>query len=281
VTAEDDRINAFRPEVPSTARMYDYLLGGKDHYPADRMAVDEILSAAPNVRHAAVANRAFLRRAVRFLATEAGIRQFIEVGVGLPAAENVHEIAQRAARGARVVYVDIDPVVIAHARDMVRGVPGAAIVEQDLREPHAILSDPEVTRLIDVAAPTAVLLLGVMMSIADEDDPAALIRALLAPFPAGSFLAVSNVTLEGALESAPAAIKVLDRSGIGVHPRTRDQLRALLAGLELVEPGLVWAPEWRPDPGTEMADDPARSHVYVAVARKAARPAPGTISPVG
>ena len=114
-----------------------------------------------------------------------------------------------------------------------------------------------------VVAVVAVLLLGVLMSVADEDDPAALIRTLLAPFPAGSFLAVSNVTLEGALESAPAAIKVLDRSGIGVHPRTRDQLRALLAGLELVEPGLVWAPEWRPDPGTEMADPapaPAPAH---------------------
>jgi SAM-dependent methyltransferase len=281
VTAEDDRINAFRPEVPSTARMYDYLLGGKDHYPADRLAVAEILSAAPNVRHAAVANRAFLHRAVRFLAAEAGIRQFIDIGVGLPAAENVHEIAQRAARGARVVYVDTDPVVIAHARDMVRGVSNTAIVEHDLREPQAILGDPEVARLIDATVPTAVLLVGVLMHIADKDDPAALIRALLAPFPAGSFLAVSHVTLEGALESAPAAIKVLDRSGIDVHPRTRDQLRALLAGLELVEPGLVWAPEWRPEPSTAMTDDPGRSHVHVAVARKVAGPRPATISPVG
>jgi SAM-dependent methyltransferase len=272
VTADDDRIKAFRPEVPSTARMYDYLLGGKDHYPADRLAVAEILSAAPNVRHAAVANRAFLGRAVRFLAADAGIRQFIEFGVGLPTAENVHEIAQRADRGTRVVYVDTDPVVIAHARDMVRGVPGTVVVEHDLREPQAILSDPEVARLIDSAVPTAVLLVGVLMHIADEDDPAAIIRALLAPFPAGSFLAVSHVTLEGALESAPAAIKVLDRSGIDIHPRTRDQVRALLTGFELVEPGLVWAPEWRPDPGTAMTDEPGRSHMNVAVARKVAGP---------
>jgi hypothetical protein len=277
VTAEDDRIKAFRPEVPSTARMYDYLLVGKDHYPADRLAVAEILDAAPNVRHAAVANRAFLRRAVRFLATDAGIRQFIEVGVGLPATENVHEIAQRAARGARVVYVDTDPVVIAHARDMVRGVPDTAIVEHDLREPEAILSDPDLARLIDVAVPTAVMLVGVLMSIADADDPAGIIRTLLAPFPAGSFLALSHVTLEGAVESAPAAIKVLDRSGIDVHPRTRDELRLMLAGLELVEPGLVWAPEWRPDASTAMADDPGRSHIHVAVARKVAGPRPGNI----
>lgn len=268
MTADDDRINAFRPELPSSARIYNYLLGGKDHYPADRLAAEEILSVAPDVRQAVVANRAFLRRAVHFLVTDAGVRQFIEVGAGLPAAENVHEVAQRSASGARVVYVDTDPVVIAHVRNMARGIPGTAIVDHDLREPAAILADPELTRLIDVAVPTAVLLANVLTQVADEDDPAALIRALLAPFPAGSFLAVSHVTLDGAPESAKAVVKVLDRSGISAHPRTRDQLRALLAGLEPVEPGLVWAPEWRPDPGTGPAGNPGRSHVYAAVARK-------------
>ena len=267
--AEEDRFNAFRPEFPSSARIYNYLLGGKDHYPADRLAAEEILSLAPDVRKAAMANRAFLRRAVHFLVTDAGVRQFIEVGAGLPAAENVHEIAQRSAPGARVVYVDTDPVVIAHARNMVRGVPGTAIVEHDLREPAAILGDPGLTSLIDLAAPTAVLLANVLTQVADEDHPAALIRALLAPFPAGSFLALSHVSLDGTPESAKAAVKIFDRLGISAHPRTRDQVRALLAGLEPVEPGLVWAPEWRPDPGTDWVDDPGRSHVYAAVSRKA------------
>ena len=279
MTADDDRIKAFRPELASTARIYNYLLGGKDHYPVDRLAAEEILSVAPDVRQAAVANRAFLRRAVHFLVTDAGVRQFIEIGAGLPAPENVHEIAQRSVPDARVVYVDTDPVVIVHARNMVRGVPRTAIVDHDLREPAAIHGDPELTRLIDVAEPTAVLLANVLANVADESDPAALISALLAPFPAGSFLALSHVTLDGTPESAQAAIKVLDRAGISAHPRTRDQVRALLAGLELVEPGLVWAPEWRPDPGTGLVDDPGRSHVYAAVGRKARDTGPGTIGP--
>jgi S-adenosyl methyltransferase len=254
--------------------MYNYLLGGKDYYRADRLAAEEMLSVAPDIRQAAVANRAFLRRAVHFLVTEAGVRQFVEIGAGLPAAENVHEIAQRSAPGARVVYVDTDPVVIVHARNMVRGVRGTAVVERDLREPAAILGDPELTRLIDVAVPAAVLMTNVLAGVADEDDPAGLIRALLAPFPAGSYLALSHVTLDGAPESAKAAVKVLDRAGLSAHPRTRDQVRALLAGLELVEPGLVWAPEWRPDPGTGPAGDPGRSHAYAVVARKLGTPGP-------
>ena len=277
MTAEGDRIKAFRPEVPSPARIYNYLLGGKDHYPADRLAAEEILSIAPDVQHAVRATRAFLRRAVHFLAVDAGVRQFIEVGAGLPATENVHDVAQRSAPDARVVYVDTDPVVIVHARNMVRGVPGTAIVEHDLREPGAILGDPELTRLIDVAAPTAVLLAGILAHFPDEDDPAAMIRALLAPFPAGSFLALSHVTLDGTPETAKAALKVLDRSEISAHPRTRDQVLALLAGFELVDPGLVWAPQWRPDPGTELAGQPDRSHIYAAVGRKGRVARPGTI----
>jgi hypothetical protein len=268
VIAEDDRIKAFRPELPSSARIYNYVLGGKDHYPADRLAAEEILKAAPDIRQAAMANRACVRRPEHFLVTDAGVRQFIEVGAGLPAAENVHEVAQRSAPDARVVYVDTDPVVIVHARNMVRGIPGTAIVEHDLREPAAILADPGLTKLIDVAAPTAVLLAGVLAQVAGKDDPAALIRMLLAPFPAGSFLAAAHVTLDGTPESAKEAVKILDRLGIDVHPRTRDQVRALLGDLKPVEPGLVWAPEWRPDPDTGLTDDPARSHMYAAVAQK-------------
>jgi hypothetical protein len=269
VIAEDDRIKAFRPELPSSARIYNYLLGGKDHYPADRLAAEEILKVAPDIRQAAMANRAFLRRAVHFLVTDAGVRQFIEIGAGLPAAENVHEVAQRSAPDARVAYVDTDPVVIVHARNMVRGIPGAGIVEHDLRQPAAIFADPELTRLIDVAAPTAVLLASTLAQVADKDDPAALIRALLAPLSAGSFLVVSHVTLDSSPESAKEAVEILDLSGISAHPRTRDQVRALLGDLTLVEPGLVWAPQWRPDADTALTDDPARSHIYAAVAQKA------------
>jgi hypothetical protein len=258
------------------ARIYNYLLGGKDHYPADRLAAGEILSSAPDTRLAALANRAFLGRAVHFLVTDASIRQFIEIGAGLPAPGNVHEVAQRSAPSARVIYVDTDPGVIAHARNMVRGIRGTAIVQHDLREPEVLLADPELTRLIDFAVPTAVLLVGVVHFIAEEDRPAALISELLAPFPAGSFLALSHVTLDGNPECAKV-VKILDRSGIGLYPRSRDQLRALLAGLEPAEPGLVWAPQWRPDHGTGLADDPGRSHVYAAVSQKVPGAVAGTI----
>ncbi len=268
MTAPHDRVNAFRPEQPSSARIYNYLLGGKDHYPADRLAAEELLKAAPDVQLAVRATQAFLGRAVHFLVTDAGLCQFIEVGVGLPAAQNVHQVAQRSVPGARVVYVDTDPVVIAHARNMVRGVPGTAIVERDLREPAAILADPELTRLIDVTVPTAVLLAGILAQVADKEDPATLIQALLAPFPAGSFVAVSHVTLDSSPASAKVAVEVLDLLGIIARPRTRDQVQALLAGFEPVEPGLVWAPQWRPDPSTGLTDDPGRSHIYAAVARK-------------
>src|SRR5260370_34526566 len=152
-----------------------------------------------------MATRAFLRRAVHFLVTDAGVHQSIELGAGLPAAENVHEVAQRPALDARVVYVDTDPVVIVHARTMVRGIPGTAIVEHDLREPTTILADPELTRLIDVAAPTAVLLAGVLAHVADKDDPAELIQPLLRPFTAESVLAAAQTPLDGSPASTPTA----------------------------------------------------------------------------
>ncbi len=265
----DDAASAFRPEVPSSARIYNYLLGGKDHYPADRMAAEELLAAIPHERRAARENRAFLRRAVHFLATGPGIRQFVDIGTGLPAEDSVHEVAQRASPAARVVYVDNDPLVIAHARNMLRGTSGTAILQYDLREAGAILAAPELTRLVDFAEPAAVLLVAVLQHIPDSDRPDQAITELLAPFPAGSFLVLSHATLDGRPEAADA-VKVLDRTAARVYPRGRSQVRALLAGLELVEPGLVRAPQWRPDPAAASAPapEPACAHLWAAVARK-------------
>jgi hypothetical protein len=265
-TGNDWRI-AFRPDIPSPARIYDFLLGGKDNYPADREAAQELLTAIPDVRMFALQNRAFLRRAVRYLAADAGIRQFIDIGTGLPTQGNVHEIAQAAAPGTRVVCVDNDPIVLAHGRAMLHGVANTAIIEQDFRRPGAILSDPELVKLIDFGQPVGLLLVAIVHFIDDEDDPAGLITQLLDPFPAGSYVALSHATADSRPESARGE-KVYERASARARSRTRDQVQAMISGLDPVEPGLVWAPQWRPGPDADPDQDPGRSHVYVVVARK-------------
>jgi SAM-dependent methyltransferase len=269
-TGGDWRVT-FRPDIPSPARIYDYLLGGKDNYPADREAAEEILAAAPDARTSALENRAFMRRAVRYLAAEAGIRQFIDIGTGLPTQGNVHEMAQIYAPEARVVYVDNDPVVLAHDRSMLHGVANTAIIEQDLRRPARILADGELAKLIDFEEPAGLLLGAIMHFIADADDPAGLITRLLDGLAPGSYLVLSHGTADSRPESAKAE-RVFDRATARVYLRTRDEVQAMLAGLELIDPGLVWAPQWRPDPVADSTGDPGRSHVYAVVARKPARP---------
>ena len=258
---------AFDPEVPSPARIYDYLLGGKDNYPADREAAGEILAVVPDARISARENRAFMRRAVRYLAAEGGIRQFIDVGTGLPTQGNVHEIAQVHAPEARVVYVDNDPVVLAHDRSMLHNVANTAIVEQDVRRPARILGDDELAKLIDFDQPVGLLLVAIMHFVADEDNPAALIGALMDGLAPGSYLVLSHGTADSRPESAKAE-RVFDRATARAYLRRRDEIQHMVAGLELIEPGLVWAPLWRPDPVTDSGDDPGRSHVYAVVARK-------------
>jgi trans-aconitate methyltransferase len=265
-TGSDGRLT-FQPGVPTPARIYDYLLGGKDNYPADREAAQELIAAVPDLRTFARQNRAFLARVVRYLAGEAGIRQFIDIGTGLPSQGNVHEVAQGVAPGARVVCVDNDPMVLAHGRAMLHGVPSTAIIGHDLRDTGAILADPRLGRLIDFAEPCALLLVAVMHFIPDEDDPADLIRRLVSPLAPGSYVALTHATADSRPESAEGE-KVYERASAQARGRTRDQVAAMVAGLELVAPGLVWAPEWRPGPGTGPDADPGRSHVYAVVARK-------------
>ena len=246
----DDWRTTFRPDIPSPARIYDYLLGGKDNYPADRRAGDEIATHLPNIRQAFGWNRTFLQRAVRFLVAEAGIRQLIDIGTGLPAVGNVHDVSAQADPATRIVYVDNDPVVLAHGRVMLHGVPNTVIIEHDLRSPAAILADPELRRLIDFSEPVAILLVAVLHFISDDDDPADIIRQLLAPFPSGSYLALSHATADGTPAINDAA-KVYDNATAQAHVRRHDDVLALVRGLDLVEPGMVWTPEWRPEPGAE------------------------------
>ncbi len=257
----------FDPEVPSPARIYDYLLGGKDNYPADRQAAHELITAIPDLRTFAQQNRAFLRRVVHYLAAEAGICQFIDIGTGLPSPGNVHEIAQDAAPGAHIVGVDNDPVVLAHGRAMLHGVPNTAIIEHDVRQPEAILADPQLGKLIDFGQPAGLLLVAVMHFIPDEDDPAGLVARLVSALAPGSYVALTHATADSRPESAQGE-KVYERASAQARARTRDQVAAMVAGLDLVEPGLVWAPQWRPGPPGAADADPGRSHVYAVVARK-------------
>jgi hypothetical protein len=263
----DDWRTTFRPDIPSPARIYDYLLGGKDNYPADRQAGDEIAAHLPNIRQAFAWNRTFLRRAVRFLVNEAGIGQLIDIGTGLPAGGNVHEVARDANPATRIVYVDNDPVVLAHGRALLHGVPNTAILEHDLRAPAEILADPELRRLIDFGEPVAILLVAVLHFISDADDPSGIISQLLAPFPAGSYVALSHATADGTPAINDAA-KVYDEATAQAHVRRRDDVLALVRGLDLVEPGMVWTPQWHPEPGAEVPPHPEDFFFYALVARK-------------
>jgi S-adenosyl methyltransferase len=266
VTYDGDWRETFRPDIPSVARIYDYLLGGKDHYPADRAVGESMIAQLPNVRRAVHWNRAFLHRVVRYLVREAGIQQIIDVGAGLPTVGNTHEVALDACPQARVVYVDNDPVVLAHARSMLHGVSGAAVIGRDLLEPDTILADPALRELIDFGEPVALLFLSILHFVADKADPAELIARLLAPFPAGSYVAISHATPDTVPEVNDVE-RVFDEATTPAHVRSRVQIRQLVAGMELIEPGLTWPPEWRPDPGEEVPANAAESYYCVLVAR--------------
>jgi hypothetical protein len=266
-TYHGDWRQTFRPDIPNAARIYDYLLGGKDNFPADRMAGEQLIAQLPNARLSVQWNRAFLRRVVRYLVGEQGIRQIIDVGAGLPTVGNTHEIALGVSAQARVVYVDHDPVVLAHGRNMLHNGPGTAIIRQDLLEPERILADPDLRELIDTRQPVALLLLCILHFVADEDDPAGLIARLLAPFPAGSYVAISHGTPDEIPEVIDGA-RVWNEASEQAYVRSRAAIGKLVAGMEIVEPGLTWSPEWRPEPGEPMPANAAEAYFCVVVARK-------------
>jgi hypothetical protein len=267
VTHDGDWRSTFRPDIPSAARIYDYLLGGKDNYPADRAVAESMIGQLPNVRLAVQWNRAFLRRVVRYLIVEAGIRQIIDIGAGLPTADNTHEVVLEASPEAKVVYVDHDPVVLAHARDMLHNVPNTAIIDQDLLKPDEILADPLLRSLVDFDQPVAFLFLSVLHFVAEENDPAGLIARLLARFPAGSHVAISHATPDE-IPQVHDVERVFDEATERAHVRTRAEVLDLVTGLDVVEPGLTWPPQWRPDPGDEVPANVAESYYCVVVARK-------------
>ncbi|WP_168221040.1 SAM-dependent methyltransferase [Actinomadura sp. WMMA1423] len=253
----------------SPARIYDYYLGGKDNYAVDREAAEEIMKTVPEAPAAARANRDFLTRAVRHLAAQAGIRQFIDVGTGLPTQGNVHEIARDAAPDARVVYVDNDPVVLAHGRALLEGSPSVAVVEGDLRRPEELLADPRLNELIDLGEPVGLLLVAVLHFVHDEDDPAGLVGRLADRLPPGSHVVVSH-GYDGGMDPGDTehSQAVYRRSKLPIYSRGPEEVARCFTGLEILEPGIVWVPQWGRPPLAGPARDPQMSHFIGAVARK-------------
>lgn len=254
--------------IPNVARMYDYALGGKDNFAADRAAADRLFAAVPEVgRGPMMLNRRFLGRAVRFLAEEAGIRQFLDIGAGLPTQGNVHEIAQAFTPEAHVVYVDYDPVVITHGRALLAANETVTVVSGDLRRPGEILDNPEVRASIDFDQPVAVLLIAILHFITDAEDPVAIVTRLRDELAPGSYLALSHVTAEGHAPAIEKGKEVYRGATAGVSPRPRADILRLFDGFELVEPGLVWLPQWRPDQ-SDVVENPELSLALAGVGRK-------------
>jgi hypothetical protein len=253
--------------VANQARIYDYLLGGKDNYAADRAAVDAVLKVAPELGFSARANRAFLGRVVRSLAAEAGIRQFLDIGTGIPTAGNTHQVAQAVAPESRVVYVDYDPIVLAHARALLNSHSAGATeyIDADLRDTNTILR--QAARLLDFTKPVAVTLLMILHVIPDSDDPYAIVARVMDALPSGSYLAVTHLGSELlGQESKQGFDDIVRRQAQQQYiGRSREQMTRFFEGMDLAEPGLVRVEEWRPDPD---ADEAGKSALWCALARK-------------
>ena len=246
--------------------MYDYYLGGAHNFGVDRELANKILALFPDGPLIAQANRAFLHRAVRFMLDE-GVHQFLDIGSGIPTEGNVHEIAQQAAPDARVLYVDNDPVAVAHGELLLRGNAQAGVLQADIRRPQEILDSPALGEVLDLTQPVGVLMIAVLHFVAPEDKPEVLIGSLRELLPPGSFLAISHGTGMGRTANFEAA-KELYKTAAPLTYRNHDEVRALFDGWDLVEPGVVWLPEWRPSWPDEVGDDPASTVMAGAVGRR-------------
>jgi hypothetical protein len=256
----------FDTSVPHIARVYDYWLGGKDNFAADRELGERTLAAYPNLVFSVRANRAFLARAVRFLAAEAGIRQFLDIGTGIPTANNTHQVAQRVAAESRIVYVDNDPIVLSHAQALLKSSPQGvcAYLDADLRDPAAILA--KAAQTLDFSQPVAVMLIAVMHFIGDDDEAAAIVRTLTAACAPGSYVVISHVASDIDTEQQTELVRRLNQS-VAEKATMRDRagVTRLFDGLELVEPGVVRVSGWRPDSDLEAASP---TGLWGGVARK-------------
>jgi len=256
----------FDTSVPHVARVYDYWLGGTDNFPADRAMGERTLAAYPNLVYSVRANRAFLARAVRYLAGQAGIRQFLDIGTGIPTANNTHEVAQRVAPESRIVYVDHDPVVLAHAKELLTSTPegASAYLDGDLRDPGAILAAAADT--LDFGQPVAVMLIAVMHFVGDDAEASAIVHRLIGACVPGSFVTISHAASDiDAAQMAEMIRRLNETTAEKTTLRDRAGVTRLFEGLDLVEPGVIRAAEWRPDTEAEAASPAA---LWGGVARK-------------
>jgi S-adenosyl methyltransferase len=255
--------------VPHPARVYDFLLGGKDHYAADRAAAEAILKVAPELATNARENRMFLGRAVRYLVAEAGVRQFLDIGTGIPAAGNTHEVAQAIAPESRIIYADNDPIVLAHARALLTSDPRGTTgyIDADLRDPEKIIVGAG--EFLDFSQPVALLLVAILHFIADDDDPAGLVAAYRDALPSGSYLVLSHGTTDfHSQEVLSTAATAYSTGAARLALRPRAAIEAFFTGFTLEPPGLVQVPLWRPDTKPLRPEDLEKIGVYAAVGSK-------------
>jgi SAM-dependent methyltransferase len=253
----------------NVARVYDYWLGGSHNFRADQDAARSIIAIEPNTRAIARENRAFLGRAVRYLASEEGIRQFLDIGSGIPTQQNVHEVAQQSAPGSRVVYVDNDEVVVAHSKLILNGDQDATVIRGDVRDPAGILADPETLRLIDFSEPVGVLLVAVLHFVADSEYPERIMATLREALAPGSHLVICHACRDAKPDVAGAAETVYSsRVSAQLAVRTRAEIGRLFDGFPLVDPGLAWLPLWRPDSPDDVPENPEQYWGIVGVGKR-------------
>lgn len=262
------------PTKPSVARVYDYFLGGKDNFAVDREVAQMALQVTPDGPASGRANRAFLRRVVRYLAGEAGIRQFLDIGSGLPTQGNVHQVAKEVAEGVHVVYADNDPMVLAHGRALLCEADTATVIQADIRDPDGIFNAPEVRQFIDFDQPVAILMMAILHHLSDDEDPGGLAARYRERLTSGSYLAISHFCDPG--ERAPEAsrkaheVQKIFNETLGTGRwRTYEEVTSYFGDLELLEPGLVPFPEWRPEPGEVFPEQTDTYHTFIGgLARK-------------
>jgi len=267
---QEPKLPEIDTSVPHSARIWNYWLGGKDNYPADQEVGDQIAKMFPSIVAMARHDRAFLVRAVRYLAGEVGIRQFLDIGTGLPTMENTHEVAQRVASDSRIVYVDNDPLVLTHARALLTSTPEGACdyIDADLREPDRILE--AAGRTLDFSQPVALMLVAILLHITSDEEAYAIVRRLVEPLAPGSYLVIVHDTADIHGEEIRTAMRFfMEQGGEPLVARSREQIIRFFDGLELVEPGLVTTSRWRPEPKPSGEPEDAEEVAqYAGVARK-------------
>lgn len=255
-------------ERPSAARIYDYALGGVHNFSVDREAARVMFEVMPDLPLSMQANRAFLRRAVQFLA-ERGIRQLLDVGSGIPTVGNVHEVAQRIDPETRVMYVDIDPVAVAHSRAVLTGNDRANVIQADIRQPDAILSDPDVRGLLDFDQPIGLLLVSVLQFVPEADDPPGIVARFRDALAPGSYVVISQPTNDAMRKEGEEVEQMIhERVPGNFQYATRESFERLFAGFQVERPGIVWGPLWYPDTPSYVEENPEHSMIYVGVGRK-------------